>query len=615
MAGWKTLLALFVLFSNHLYVGPEAFSRCPSSCQYVKGRTGRQIARLRSVKCHCPGEDAKGSHCSWLGHGGTYIFPVCLDAIPTDFERSTREILIKHLRSSTIFERSFASAAEVGMLQITQSNVSVIQPGAFRGLSEISLLRLDDNRISSLESDTFLGLEALKSLRLEKNAIFYISQNAFRGLHSLTTLSLSHNHLRYVPVAALLQLKALRLAFLQENRITTIDDQVSLLNESQRLRLRIGGNELHCNESLAWFICNLPDLDVISKPESLKCAAPAELCGTLLTTLREDVDLNKSRQRRGPGGICDSYLSESPASMVPGATILSVNTLAYNETIPTEDNKDTMYPHTNTVTVSEYTTEVNHVILLTGDSESENDDNRSYLVSMITAVAVPLLFALAVALYFYNTARDVTEQREPNGASSQNVEPYAVVYSVADLPASEENTATDGRPTSTHDQTSENSTIQPYAVTYADGVTGKGEDGKLQPYAKTSFDDSVSVTNDEDPGPQLQPYAVTYDEDPGPQLQSNAVTHDEDPGPQLQPYAVTHDEDPGPQLQPYAVTHDEDPGPQLQPYSVTYDDPGPQLQPYAVTNDDDPGPQLQPYAVTHDEDPGPQLQPYSVTYE
>eukprot|EP00058_Branchiostoma_floridae_P009222 XP_002594710.1 hypothetical protein BRAFLDRAFT_81165 [Branchiostoma floridae] len=594
MTGGEALLVL-LLISNRLYFVVEALtpSRCTVCCYAFKHEVDEPLGIIR---CFCPNEeDGTGPPCSWIGHGGTYSFPMCLDSLPTclhniptdhDDDRNDLSISIRNLWSSTILEGSFSNYSNVYLLQIHYSNVSTIQPGAFRGLSSATGLHLDDNRISCL---------------------------------------------------------ALRLANLQENRITTINDKVLLLNQTHHLRLEIENNELNCNKNLEWFICSLPELGFISNPESLKCASPAELRGTLLSTLRSDVDrsnINMSRQRIGSVESCDDmYLTAGTTSMVL-TTSSSANTLTYNEAVLTEDYTEA--PYTSNVSVSVKTTEMDYVVILPGDRIRKIDNDRThlyYLFAMSTAIVIPLLFVFAsvaiLSLCNCCDAEGLAQGNVANGDSCQNIEPYAVC-TYAELQASDRISATDGRPNPTHDQTLEDSsTIQPYAVTYMD-VSGKGKNGKLPPYATTTLaPDQASENNDdiqpyavtymdvsdisdhdEDTGPQIQPYSVTYDEDPGPQIQPYSVTHDEDPGPQLQPYSVTHDEDPGPHLQPYSVTHDEDPGPQLQPYSVTHDeDPGPQLQPYSVTHDEDPGPQLQPYSVTHDEDPGPQIQPYSVTHD
>ncbi|XP_078699829.1 uncharacterized protein LOC144926701 [Branchiostoma floridae x Branchiostoma belcheri] len=258
MAQNKALLYFLLVVSNQLLLVSAPALRCPDSCSsqtlYLFGRV---------VICHCPDKNWAGSPCSWIGYRGKYSFPACLDAIPTDFVKATVSIFIKHLRSSTIFERSFPNSPEVQNLWIWESNVSTVQPGAFQGLPLVKTLSLSDNRISSLEPDTFLGLERVTNLNLERNAISIISQHAFRGLPLLAMLRLNENRLRSVPVDVLLPLTALKVASLKTNRITTIDSQVLRLSHNQALGLLLEKNPLKCDANLTWFICNLPELNHI----------------------------------------------------------------------------------------------------------------------------------------------------------------------------------------------------------------------------------------------------------------------------------------------------------------------------------------------------------------
>ncbi|KAI8504064.1 hypothetical protein Bbelb_181320 [Branchiostoma belcheri] len=633
------LLYLLLLVSNQLLLVSAPALRCPDSCHSIPiNRSGE-----KRVSCHCPGKNWPGSPCSWIGYRGTYHFPACLDAIPTNFDKATTSIFIKHLRSSTILERSFPnSPALYGFLSIQHSNVSTVQPGAFQGLPLLKTLSLRDNRISSLEPDTFLGLERVTTLNLESNAISVISQHAFRGLPLLANLRLVENRLRSVPVNALLALTTLKYASLQTNHITTIDSQVLRLSH---LQLFLANNQLKCDANLTWFICHLPELNHIFERNFLKCASPADQSGILLANVRKDIR----------SGGCD-------------------HTSLYNYTIHTE----IPYMYTNATrgskyqaTTSQATTGTDIVTLPSfGPILTEKDDGY-HVNAVILAVAVPLLMVLvwvvAVCLYerchgtdpaCHNapaetdgnstpsdrdsvTGRQLSSVEDQTSEGNNDIEPYAVSYMDVSGKGKNGKLAPYATTSFANIQPKEpdnddiqpiedNNDIEPYAVSYMD-VSGKGKNGKLAPYATTSFaniqpkepdnDDIQPIEDNND----IEPYAVSYMDvsgkgktanlhHPGPQLQPYSVTH-EDSGPQLQPYSVTHKEDPGPQLQPYSVTHEEDPGPQLQPYSVTHEDSGPQLQPYSVTHEEDPGPQLQPYLVTQEEDPGPQLQPYSVTQE
>ncbi|KAI8512238.1 hypothetical protein Bbelb_088770 [Branchiostoma belcheri] len=399
-----------------------------------------------------------------------------------------------------------------------------IQPGAFRGMPDVKKLCLADNLISNLEADTFVGLESLTHLFLDKNAITNISQYAFRGLPPLQVLQLSKNCLSTVPLESLLQLKAVRFVTLAANHIATIDS--SILRLSHIRRFDMTNNRLKCDESLAWFICNLraPSMKFIFHPDSLKCASPAGLHGTPL------ISLITGDATDGTGSMrCDETSSAG----------LQMTSVQPNETVPTEYYTKTPYTNNN-VSVFEHTTEMEHVVLL-GESPTINEDDRKIQrhVQLLTAVIVPLVLTLAVGFLLFICRRTGLACRSPtqdNPASSQEegdhkIEPYAVVYDdSADLQAPDRTSAT-GEPPNARETSEGNETIQPYAVAYVD-VSGKGKNGKLSPYAMTSLTDDQTSENTVQPdtascGPshgKIQPYAVGYPNNAS-QATENYFTH------------------------------------------------------------------------------------------
>eukprot|EP00058_Branchiostoma_floridae_P002134 XP_002587622.1 hypothetical protein BRAFLDRAFT_96462 [Branchiostoma floridae] len=324
MVGRNALVCL-LLVSNHLLLVPEAAQRCPDDC----------FTRV-AFSCRCPNPNGKGSSSSWVGHGGTYVFPVCLDAIQTDFPRETQTVFIEHLSSSTLLKQSLYHL-RLEHLSIRKSNVSAIQPMAFRGLPYLGHLYLPDNRISRLEADTFLGLVKLHMLILEKNRISAVSQHAFRGLHLLKHLRLSHNRLTSVPVGALLRPESLWIADLQMNHITTIGRDVVRLSRNQRLSLQIGHNKLRCDKNLTWFICTLPYLPFISQHDVLRCTFPPELSGTSLTAMRKYLcQTSTERPQRGIGSKPFSEPSLTPTSTIMGSTSPQIfNAHPYSDAIQT----------------------------------------------------------------------------------------------------------------------------------------------------------------------------------------------------------------------------------------------------------------------------------------
>ncbi|CAH1239306.1 SLITRK2 [Branchiostoma lanceolatum] len=517
-------LVLLLLASSHLHFVLAAvdFLWCPDNCYPNREelRDNPQKHWMYMFECHCPNPHNKEkSPCRLVGYGGTtndYVH--CLDSLPTRFKKETRKIIINHLRSSSLLERSFPNISDLQCLWIQKSNVSSIRPGAFRGLSRLRRLYLLENRISSLEPDAFLGLETLGSLFLDRNAISSVSQYAFRGLHNLVTLYLPRNRLSSLPVNALLQPKALAAAHLQYNRITTIGSDITRLK--QNLNIRIYKNTLRCDGNLTWLICNLQDLTQISDRHYLRCASPGDLQGTPLhSAMRKDdcptttATLPPSTTATLPPLTTATLPPTTTTATLPPTTttatlppltenrsrIESVNhdtsnvsiSRPHNETVPAEDGSERSATKDDT-TVSRQTTEMDQVILPGGDPITNKNDNSTYISAITSAVAVPLLLVLASVsvLFIHKRWRDASlanhdEPTSPETDGSQEIEPYAVTYAEGKQ-ASDNSADREPNPAAQNQISGDDNTIQPYAVAYQ-----------------------------EDEGPKIKPYAVAYKENVG----------------------------------------------------------------------------------------------------
>ncbi|XP_019637264.1 PREDICTED: uncharacterized protein LOC109479714 [Branchiostoma belcheri] len=595
----KAPVLVLLVFSRLLFVLAAPLA-CPKNC-FMTEEHADGWSNKEGLHCHCPDEKGKASPCGWIGYSGKCTFPVCLDAIPTDFDKETHSIFIKHLRSSTILERSFQNSPNVALLKIQKSNVSTIQPGAFLGLPMVEKLYLDDNRISNLGPDVFVGLVNMEYLYLQCNRISVISPYAFRGLPTLTTLRLADNQLRSVPVEALLQLptrEARMIVNIQSNRITTVDKHVRCLKDHIRLMMLF--NPFKCDKNLTWFICNLSELENISFRKSLQCASPPELSETFLTARRKDVCQNDGAAGApketeitttcnepstmtasememiipGPKPVSKHLDEETTPLAAQTETRCTTNTI-YDSSITNEYYNET--PYTNNMTPTEHTAEVEHIILLARNPVVNINGNRIHLLRILKAVILPFFGVLvpAVVISLCHHCKGHTCNDIPNDESDQVPEPYAVIYSQNDSlepQAPNRNLPT----TSVGDVASAGNIIQPYAVTFTD----------------------VSVIYNQDLALDAQPSGERYDEDPGPQ--PNVITNDEDPEPQLQPHAVTNNEDPGlgPQLQPNAVTHHND-------VSIIYNQDVELIAQPSAGYEGTPEQELQPRVMPCDGHPGP----------
>ncbi|KAI8504150.1 hypothetical protein Bbelb_182180 [Branchiostoma belcheri] len=588
-------LVLVLLVSSHLISAISPPLLCPDVC-HTSDEYGVGWDKKKGLFCTCPREDIKNVRpCSWIGYEVRVTYPVCLNTIPTDFDRETRSIYIKHLRSATVVERSFLHVPNLHLLKIERSNVSTIQPGAFHGLSSVERLFLNGNRISSLEAYAFLGLKKLEYLYLQRNRISTISHHAFYGLPFIDTLRMSQNYLSSVPVEALLPLKKLMIANLLGNVITTIDSKARRLNQIPNLFLMVGLNKLRCDEKLTWFICNLQQLTFVSFRKALKCQSPANLRETSL------IERAKS--------VCQTKHTDGRSSSQEIASEM------YNETIPTEDT-DTDVPYTNVktvkivsvqsftkmpnVTVHEQTTFKADVVIPVQGNSILNDGEGwiSYFAIITVAFAVPFLILLAslMVVFVLNRRRrkrlprpNVTpgtnneESASPDTGGSHGIEPYAVAY----MDSGELRATVRNRP-------SEDDAIQPYAVAYMyANIPGRGRVDKHPPSAGTNGEglqlppsararNNVSrsgnnhrhsqcatltrrVNNQgQDDSYEIQPYAVGYPDSP-PKARNIAETghspleHDH----RLSQCATTgvgnQGQDDSNEIQPYAIGYPDSP--------------------------------------------------------
>ena len=83
--------------------------------------------------------------------------------------------------------------ARIGELDISSSEVTVLQNGDFDGLTSLFRLDLSGNLLSTLPATIFNGLTNLRSLSLADNALISLPPNVFAGLSNLDALDLSGN--------------------------------------------------------------------------------------------------------------------------------------------------------------------------------------------------------------------------------------------------------------------------------------------------------------------------------------------------------------------------------------------------------------------------------------
>lgn len=154
-------------------------------------------------------------------------------------------------------------------LDLSKNTIGVIRKGSFiNRLSDLQRLDLSNNQISRIEPGAFEGLHNLKRLDLSNNKLGSINGSIFTGLQSLQKLMLSFNKLNTIPEGTFNDLPALR-------------------------RIDFQSDFLRCDCHLQWIVKWAKDKKVKISPSTV-CAVPKELKGMSLKKLKfKDLHCNR----------------------------------------------------------------------------------------------------------------------------------------------------------------------------------------------------------------------------------------------------------------------------------------------------------------------------------
>ena len=83
-------------------------------------------------------------------------------------------------------------------IDISNRNISQIDPQTFNGLIKLKYLFIDHNRLTNLHEDLFVSLSSLISLRLDYNQLTSLSSSMFRSLVNLNGLWLNNNYIEAI---------------------------------------------------------------------------------------------------------------------------------------------------------------------------------------------------------------------------------------------------------------------------------------------------------------------------------------------------------------------------------------------------------------------------------
>ena len=216
-----------------------------------------------------------------------YTFP--------DFRHHTKlsRITVQHNIISTIPQTHIDTLSSLTQFEASENNLLVFP--SFSHMKQLYLLEVYDNNISSITCEHIEGLESLQNFRASQNLIEIMPNISY--LPKLELADFSNNLIRYVPGSCLYGLPMINTLYLNNNRITQMDDNswatgsLSLHNnmfttppdlyEMTSASLTLRGNPLVCNQVLCWlrmwpFNKGLPTLD------DFYCSSPTAFRGMLV---------------------------------------------------------------------------------------------------------------------------------------------------------------------------------------------------------------------------------------------------------------------------------------------------------------------------------------------
>ncbi|XP_066586020.1 adhesion G protein-coupled receptor A3 [Prorops nasuta] len=155
-----------------------------------------------------------------------------------------------------------AISTELLSLNLSKTNIYIIEQNVFKNLTNLKRLDLSENKITSIDEEAFNGLENLERLDLSKNQISAIDSFAFRRLTNLKNLKLNENNITTLKEGTFYGLKSLK-------------------------RLDLSDNPLECDCELYWFSTWIQNSSVKLSPPPM-CASGFTTKGNTEKRLRLD---------------------------------------------------------------------------------------------------------------------------------------------------------------------------------------------------------------------------------------------------------------------------------------------------------------------------------------
>lgn len=144
------------------------------------------------------------------------------DLTNADFNRfpSLGELILQHNKIEVIKSRKFIELTNLYKLDLRYNEIKILESGAFAGLKKVTSLLLDSNPdLTIIEPRAFVGLTSLRRLNISSTNVEMLQENVFLQMSSLQYLEFRNNKLHIVDKGAFKELTSLVTLDLRGNDI------------------------------------------------------------------------------------------------------------------------------------------------------------------------------------------------------------------------------------------------------------------------------------------------------------------------------------------------------------------------------------------------------------
>ncbi|KAK7083871.1 hypothetical protein SK128_014826 [Halocaridina rubra] len=131
--------------------------------------------------------------------------------------------------------QAFQLHAKLTWLSLSHNRLSFIPSEIIRDLQQLEHLDVESNQVKSLESNDFANSPYLRELSLKDNMIETVAEKAFQNSTQLQDLDLSHNNIEQLPEDVFVGIARLHLD-LSYNRLSSLQEKIFQRNKIQKLQ-------------------------------------------------------------------------------------------------------------------------------------------------------------------------------------------------------------------------------------------------------------------------------------------------------------------------------------------------------------------------------------------